>query len=372
MMRTPLRLHELHYARSNVSGCFLFYTYGKTFLRKNQKNVLLLQEFCVIINVCLSLFIKATHIFDKFKLLQTDDFMAIHGVRRNLNTQIAADDFLESVLTDFDDDNGELAAQIVSAELGLFALEDQPTLTHKDYRVAKYRSKKDRDKLNDQILKELISLQRLEDDDKICLGVGGAKPEFIKSEAHAYIVSGAPASGKSGIAGALANKAGAYILDSDYAKRKFYEYHFYYGGASLVHKESDQIIFGGNKNLFEYCVYSRHNIVIPLVGRTYESLEEICQKLIDADYSIHIVNVVLDRVKCVSRAIHRYKATKRYVPLSYIFDEVGNQPEIVYYRLKREYSDHKSFKGFTQYSTDVPEGNKPELVESTEDVSLLI
>ena len=50
------------------------------------------------------------------------------------------------------------------------------------------------------------------------------------------------------------------------------------GGASLVHQESDQIIFGpGRQHLLEFCIYSRYNIVVPLVGRTDESMKDICE-----------------------------------------------------------------------------------------------
>ena len=253
------------------------------------------------------------------------------------------------------DDDGRLAAQIVCAELGLQVLEDSPTITHKNYRVAKYRSAKERQRLRDAILSELINMEQLDNDDDICLGQGGAKPRNIQTNAQAYIVSGPPASGKSKIADALAAENGAYILDSDYAKRKFPEYHFYDGGASLVHKESDQIVFGSGsgKHLFEYCVYSRCNMVIPLVGRTLESMAGICDKLIASGYTIHIVNVVLDPGKCAFRALQRFRSSKRYVPLSYIFDEVGDKPEVVYFRLKRKFAGKPNFKSFTQLSTDV-------------------
>lgn len=292
--------------------------------------------------------------------------MANVVLRRKLNTQIDADEFVEKVLGILDDD-GSKAAKIVCAELGLQVLEDFPTNQYKNYRVAKYRTAKDRQGLQRRVLAELIEMQCLEDDDKICLGRGGAKPASLKKDAQAYIVSGPPASGKSTITNTLAAEKGAYVLDSDYAKRKFPEYHFYEGGASLVHKESDQIIFGpGKQTLFEYCVYSRCNMVIPLVGRTVDSMTEICEQLITFGYTIHVINIVLAPDKCVCRAFRRYCDTKRYVPLSYIFDEVSNNPEVVYFRLKREYDGHPSFGSFTQLSTDVDSGCSPEILERTE------
>lgn len=292
--------------------------------------------------------------------------MADSGFRRTLNTQIAADEFVENILG-IPDDDGRLAAQIVCAELGLQILEDSPTISNRNYRVAKYRSNKERQRLHDIILSELINMEQLDNDDDIYLGHGGAKPKNIQANAQAYIVSGPPASGKSKIADTLAAENGAYILDSDYAKRKFPEYHFYDGGASLVHKESDQIVFGGQtgKYLFEYCVYSRCNMVIPLVGRTPQSMTGICDKLIASGYSIHIVNVVLEPGKCAARAFQRFRDSKRYVPLSYIVDEVGDKPEVVYFRLKRQFKDDPNFKSFTQLSTDVSPGQPPVVLEKT-------
>lgn len=292
--------------------------------------------------------------------------MANAAFRRKLNTQVDADEFVEKVLGILDDD-GSQAAKIVCAELGLQVLEDFPTSAHKTYRVAKYRSAKERQSLQRSILSELIQLPRLADDDKIRLGHGGARPASPQQDAQAYIVSGPPASGKSTITNALADEKGAFVLDSDYAKRKFPEYHFYDGGASLVHKESDQIIFGpGKQHLFEYCIYSRYNMVLPLVGRTMDSMKGICEKLIEAGYTIHIINIVLDPDKCAARAFQRYCETKRYVPLSYIFDEVSSNPEVVYFRLKREFSGHPSFGSFTQLSTDVAPNCSPRVLEQTE------
>ncbi len=296
----------------------------------------------------------------------SDDNMASGAFRRKLNTQVDADEFVENVLGILDDD-GSQAAKIVCAELGLQVLEDSPTVSSKNYRVAKYRLQKDRKRLQDRILSELITMTQLENDDDICLGSGGAKPQNLQAGAQAYIVSGPPASGKSTITNTLAAENGAYVLDSDHAKRKFPEYHFYNGGASLVHQESDQIIFGpGRQHLLEFCIYSRYNIVVPLVGRTDESMKDICEKLIEAGYTIHIVNVVLPPEQCAARAFRRYCETDRYVPLSYIFDEVGTRPENIYFHLKREFGQNPHFGSFTQLSTDVPHNCPPKVLEATE------
>lgn len=142
------------------------------------------------------------------------------GCRRPLDTKILAEDFARQVLGKVRDYE-KPAAKIVEAELALKKLEDHPTSSHEDYRDHEYRTNDQRKLLHKQILAELIKEVRLANDDEIELGIGGAKPQEAKCERIAYIVTGAPASGKSRIATCLADDNGAYILDSDYAKRKF-------------------------------------------------------------------------------------------------------------------------------------------------------
>ena len=291
--------------------------------------------------------------------------MAIHNYRRPLDKRPLAENFVRYVLG-IDDNYAEIAKRIESAELSLAELEAHPTITHDDHRTAEYRSPENREKLRNQILSELITEKRLENDEMIRLGCGGACPEQIKDSAQAYIISGAPASGKSSIASRIASENGAFILDSDYAKRKFPEYLEYEGGASLVHQESDSIVFAKENSLLEYCVYQKYNIVIPLVGRTEKSINEICNKLRESEYHIHIINVALDRQKCAVRAYRRYIKTNRYVPLSYVFDEVGNEPERIYFVLKRSNNVKNIIESFAQFSTDTAIGQPPILLEATD------
>lgn len=293
--------------------------------------------------------------------------MASFGVRRLLNTRPLLELFLSQIMQDDEIAKtwGREIAEVVEVELALDALEKHPTATHDDYRDPLYRGKHDREKLCEEILKELVSKERLDDDDKIILGSGGAKPKTLRSESQAYIINGPPASGKSGVASFVADTCGAYILDSDYAKRKFPEYSTFKGGASLVHDESDKIIFGESNSLFEYCVCEHYNMVIPLVGRNCKSLLNVCKRIQEKKYSIHLINVTLDRAKCTSRAFHRFLDTKRYVPLSYVFDEVANTPETSYFKIKRDWEGKGLFESFAQLSTDVPRGEPARVEDCT-------
>ena len=87
---------------------------------------------------------------------------------------------------------------------------------------------------------------------------------------------------------------------------------------------------------------------------------------------MHIVNVALDRYKCTFRAYSRFKKTGRYVPLSYIFDEVGNEPERIYFQLKRKYLNCSGFISFSQLSTDVEFGEQATVLETTESSPTLV
>lgn len=288
--------------------------------------------------------------------------MTKRGCRRRLDTAELAEDFISKIFGNRDEAE-RIAREIVQAEITLAKLEREPTKTSTAYRAQRYRDNEDREELCDQILSELIQYEQLEHDDDICMGKGGAKPKEPQKEQIAYIVIGAPASGKSSVSDALARNHGAYILDPDYAKRKFPEYTVYEGGASLLHEESREIVLGGDHSLLEYCLYNDYNVVIPLVGRTQKTVEEICDRLQAAGYKIHIVNVALDRYKCTQRAFRRFAESKRYVPLSYVFDEVGNEPELVYFRLKRAHE--KEYESFSQLSTDVAKGQAPNILEKS-------
>lgn len=290
--------------------------------------------------------------------------MAVKSFRRQLDTRTLLQNFLEHVLNIKADD--KTISEILEAERNTRDFESHPSSTHDDFRVSKYREDSDREELRGKILAELIAEERLKNDSEITLNCGGAKPANVLADAQAFVVSGAPASGKSGIASILAERSGAYILDSDYAKRKFPEFSEYSCGASLLHKESDSLIFGESGSLYEYCVYNRYNIVIPLVGRTENSMRDICKRLAQAGYTIHMVNVRLDRLKCARRAYSRFLSEKRYVPLSYVLDEVGNEPERIYYILRLEGGEINRISSFAQISTDVPMGQDPILLDATE------
>ncbi|MNS52386.1 Zeta toxin [compost metagenome] len=288
---------------------------------------------------------------------------------RQLNNFELVEHFLENALSyDIEDDEKyEIVAKIVSTELNIENFDESLiSINSKSYRFQKFRKDLHRKRLHEQIILELLSKKRLDDDEKITLGEGGAFPttNVVTSKA-AYIITGLPASGKSGISNKIADHYGAYILDSDYAKRKLPEFRKLPFGATLVHEESDRIVFGENnptkfKSLFDYCQELNSNIVIPKIGSNIEGIIQLINVLRKSEYKVHLTLVELDRVKATQRALNRFKETERYVPLGLIFDTYSNNPTIAFYKAITNYNNLLESSGII--STDVERSEKPKCI----------
>lgn len=285
------------------------------------------------------------------------------------------EDFLVKVLSlKKDDDLDKKVEQIVLAEIKLSSMQKGETLNDEKFRNRSYRSDDDRENLRNRIVTELITLKRLENDENIDLGHGGALPINIepKKNRSAYIIIGLPASGKSTIANIIADKVGGVIVDSDYAKRKFPEFKSY--GASLVHTESAAITFGDNRvpnnniTLYNSCISFNYNMVIPKIGDNSEKILELSNKLKTNGYQVHLVLVSLDRKISTKRALTRFLETGRYVPLSLIFDCYANEPILTYYRIK----NNPIFSSYGKVSTNVEQGENPYFIESSDNSPVLI
>lgn len=268
-----------------------------------------------------------------------------------------------------DADLMELAIKISRNEIVNVEHQRDNTLESTDFRVAEFRSAEDRKKLRIKIIDELFEEKRPDKDSEICIGNGGSLPQTeLRCERSAFIVLGPPASGKSRIACELADQQGAIILDPDHAKQKMPE--FYNGlQATVVHEESSGLIFGGAhqispeiKPLFERALDEAANIVIPKVGHHIKSIVELSDLLKKAHYDVHLVLVSLDRQKAVQRALLRFLETGRYVPLAYIFDTIGNEPQLNYYRLRTQSKYRRKWKSHAAFSTNVPPESEPELL----------
>lgn len=271
--------------------------------------------------------------------------------------------FIDKILQITDNkEKREAIDSIRDAERNCFVNTEATTLHRDDNRNYEYRTDEQRELLRQKILKQLKEDVRLDNDDLITLDKGGAKPKTeIQADSQLFYIIGLPASGKSGISNIIADHYGAYILDSDYAKRKLPEFTTN-GGASLVHDESDEIIFSQRSdNLLRFCIENKYNMVIPKIGHSKNKVCEFCKRLNTLGYIINLVSVDLDRVAATKRAYNRFKDSHRYIPLSLIFDTYNNQPSLNYFKIKQESPSY--IYGYAQISTDVPKGQEPILLE---------
>jgi hypothetical protein len=287
---------------------------------------------------------------------------------RPLHTPELAFEFLRNVLQLPEGEADDACFHVMQAEKMLKDMVLKPTLTSTDFRRPQYRGDDRRVILRRKIFDELVGLDRISDDDEIKLGFGGAKPvHFLKAERQAVLLLGLPASGKSAVGGSIADQMGAYIIDSDYAKRKIPEFDFVFG-ASLVHEESSLITFGSSDakyqsefNVYEYCISKGHNMVIPKIGSEAASITRLRDGLILQGYSVHLVLISLDRLHACKRALARFLKTKRYVPLGLVFDGYGNDPILTYYRVR----DSKNWASVAKLSTIELQSKGPQVIYST-------
>lgn len=281
---------------------------------------------------------------------------------RELGTNIQVESFIDKILLITDIKEKRIAIKsITEAERNIKDYKHYPTLTCKDNRDFEYRDDESREKLKSKIIDELFEMPRLENDDAITLGIGGAKAITpIRYDKIAFCIIGLPASGKSGIAAKISDKYGAYILDSDYAKRKLPEYTAQIGSTMLLHDESSELVFG-NEGLLDRCLKAEANIIIPKIGYNIDSIKELCFGLTKAKYKVFLISVDLDRQKATRRAYDRFRETKRYIPLSLVFDAYSNEPTLNYFKLLQ--TEYELFEGYAQISTDVPQKAAVKLIE---------
>ena len=246
------------------------------------------------------------------------------------------------------------------------------TLTSTSVRAARFRIENDRAVLRKQIVDEMMQKPRLVDDEQVKLGIGGARPLSIRvnSERKAFYIMGLPASGKSSICGSVCDTYGAYLLDSDLVKRKLPEYSRK-SGAMVVHEESSIITMGGYfldnpfVSLMQLCYESGYNICIPKIGSNLRSITKMFNILRECGYSIYVVLMSLDRKVATQRAFSRFLKTKRYIPLSMIFDGYANDPILCYYRLRKYFEENgnKLFDEMAAISSDVPNGQPMKILD---------
>ncbi len=278
---------------------------------------------------------------------------------RLLNDEDKTEHFITKVLNLNPKEFSRVYNKIVTAENNIVASMPYQTLNRTEYRDRRYVDDNKRIALRNRIVHELFTMHLLQNDDDIKLGLGGSYLDNLKKQKQAFIIIGLPASGKSSVATDIATEKGAMILDSDFAKRKLPEYKNYAHGATVVHDESINLIFGfqsgGVRSLYELAVANKYNLVIPKVGNDIDSILRLAQSLKDINYSVHITLVSLTKKQATIRALHRFYSSKRYVPLSMIFDTFSNDPLMTYYMLKNY--NFGCIDSYGAISTNVPKGH---------------
>lgn len=236
--------------------------------------------------------------------------------------------------------------KLIGLELQLlkFDWKRDNTLVSDSFRMSQFRNNAHRLKLRKQIADELFNLPLLASDDAICLGNGGAAP-LQCGKGNCFIVIGLPASGKSYICHGIAKQENAYIVDSDFAKRKLPEYLNQDFGASLVHEESDEVTMRAHYSLIARCLAENYNMVIPKIGHNYAAIAVFAESIKRLGYQVNLTLVQLDRKQATINALKRFLETGRYVPLTLIYDHYANDPTITYYQAKENLKD-KLFSNF--------------------------
>jgi hypothetical protein len=152
----------------------------------------------------------------------------------------------------------------------------------------------------------------------------------VKNDAHAIILLGGPASGKSTIAERLAKEYGAAIVDSDEAKKVIPEYQGGLG-TGAVHEESTVLAGDVLKRL----VPGSTNIMLPKVGNNPEIIRGIMTELKSAGYTVDLVNAHVPVDIAQRRNIERFVRTGRLVEPKYIA-AVGEKPRETAHILRGE------------------------------------
>lgn len=176
-----------------------------------------------------------------------------------------------------------------------------------------------------------------------------------RKEGKVWLIVGLPASGKSTISDPLVEREGALLIDSDKAKELLPEFS---NGllARVVHEESDHIVHA----VLGLALQNNDNIVWPIVGKTYSSLQGKIKKFKENGYAVNLVYVDLPIDKAVERVKNRFKEDGRLVSPSYV-KNVGLKPKENYDKLKIQ----KEVDSYEAWNNDVERGLPPKRIEQS-------
>lgn len=182
----------------------------------------------------------------------------------------------------------------------------------------------------------------------------------VKSEKRVDIVTGLPASGKNTMfSDPLVKEHGSILVDSDEAKHQIPESNGgTYNGA--IHNESIDI----HGRVLDKALTKGNNVVIPMVGRTADRVTSLAETLKEAGYDVHLHHSEIKPETSIKRGLTRFKESGKFVDPAYIMHEVGLRPNENYDKIKT----NKAFTTYEKYSNEVPQGEKPRLIEKGSNV----
>ena len=119
----------------------------------------------------------------------------------------------------------------------------------------------ERTALHDQIVDEMLGLERASDETEITIGKFGALPEggTVANERQMTVITGPAAAGKSTLVAEVAESLRALEMDSDIIKRKLVEEFDGGRGVGRVHLESKDIL----AKTMQKAIESGQNMVVP-------------------------------------------------------------------------------------------------------------
>ena len=185
---------------------------------------------------------------------------------------------------------------------------------------------------------------------------------------QAFILMGAPASGKTSVGSRAKNRLGVEFttINPDDVKERMPEYEGW--NAGILHEESSHV----SENLLQdRAMEEGHNLEFDITGKNSDKVDGIVAAMKAAGYDIHVAHTKIDDAKTSFRAFDRFRQNAfgnhpetgreigRYVPPSYAGVSVDGKPEETFNRVKAS----GDIASGVQMDTDVPFGEEPSVLD---------
>lgn len=160
----------------------------------------------------------------------------------------------------------------------------------------------------------------------------------VAQERRLDIVIGLPGSGKSSaVVDPLSFEHKSRLIDSDEAKKLIDEFDDGWG-AGRVHQESKLVL----NSALDNAMADGDNIVLPIVGGDYKSLEKYLDLAAESGYDVHVHLNDLDPNKAAGRVLSRFATDGRFVDLDITSFQYGNGPSETFDEYIRRYGDERA------------------------------